>query len=129
MTQTQQLNLAKDQLTRVLGFFPRVDAKHSVVLAVDTGMLAFLAARAPGWPILQGWLVLFPIAAVVLLAISIWNLYRSASPTLSGGQHSLVYFREIARRTEAAFIDEFRHVSEDAYLKDLLGQIWRNAEI
>lgn len=30
--------VAKDQLNLVLSFFPRVDAKASVVLAVDTGM-------------------------------------------------------------------------------------------
>lgn len=38
---------SKDQLNLVLSFFSRVDAKLSVVLAVDTGMLAVLAGDAP----------------------------------------------------------------------------------
>jgi hypothetical protein len=41
----------------------------------------------------------------------------------------LVYFREVARRTEAKFIDEFMAQDEAAYAKDLLGQAWRNSEI
>ena len=47
MDQRDLLGSARDQLDRVLGFFPRVDAKASVVLAVDTGMLAFLVAHVP----------------------------------------------------------------------------------
>src|SRR5437870_13905227 len=47
MDQRDLLGSARNQLDRVLGFFPRVDAKASVVLAVDTGMLAFLVAHVP----------------------------------------------------------------------------------
>jgi hypothetical protein len=36
---------ARDQLTLVLGFFSRVDAKASALLAIDTGMLAILTYR------------------------------------------------------------------------------------
>ena len=41
----------------------------------------------------------------------------------------MVYFREIAKRTEAKFIDEFAAQSETDYAKDMLGQAWRNSEI
>ena len=34
---------ARDQLTLILSFFPRVDAKASAILAINTGMLAVLA--------------------------------------------------------------------------------------
>lgn len=47
MTIEQRIDLAKNQLDRVLGFFGRVDSKASVVLAIDTGMLAYLVAHAP----------------------------------------------------------------------------------
>lgn len=129
MTTQQRIDLAKDQLNRTLGFFPRLDAKHSVVLAVDTGMLAFLFARMPTWHILVGWSAVAPIIAVVLLSLSMWYLYRGGGPSLTGGHDSLLYFREIAKRTEAKYVDAVREISEDDYLKDLLGQIWRNSEI
>lgn len=129
MTTAQQLELAKDQLTRVQSFFSRVDAKHSVVLAVDTGMLAFLAGRAPAWSVAHGWQLLFPIAATLCLANSIRYLYMSGHPTLTGGHNSIVYFREIAKRTETGYLEDFLGYSEEEYTKDLLAQVWRNSEI
>jgi hypothetical protein len=38
---------ARDQLTLILSFFSRVDAKASALLAINTGMLAVLATNAP----------------------------------------------------------------------------------
>ena len=124
-----QLARAAEQLTRVLSFFPRLDAKASVVLALDTAMLAYLASKITSMAPLGGWLGIAPATAVLLIGISIGFLYLGGSPTLEGGHQSLVYFRAIAVRTEAKFIDEFRSASEETYLKDLLGQVWRNSEI
>jgi hypothetical protein len=128
MERPHLIEATKNQLDRVLGFFPRADAKASVVLAVDTGMLAILAANAPSlqtfhWPALLG---LIPTACI---AISLWHLYKGAFPSLEGGQSSLIYFREIAKRTEHKFIEEFIAQKEEDYIKDMLGQIWRNSEI
>lgn len=124
-----KIGLANDQLNRVLGFFARLDAKHSVVLAIDTGMLAFLAARSPALGNLLGWLGVAPGLTLILLAISIGYLYAGGSPNLLGGEQSLTYFREIAKRTEGKYTDAFLAVSDEEYLKDLLGQVWRNSEI
>ena len=55
MTTEQRIDLAKDQLDRVLGFFGRVDSKASVVLAIDTGMLAYLVAHADTKPSSANW--------------------------------------------------------------------------
>lgn len=40
-----------------------------------------------------------------------------------------MYFREIAKRKEAVFIDDFSQQPEEAFLKDVLSQVWRNSEI
>ena len=125
----ETLEEAREQLNLVLGFFSRVDAKSSVVLAINTGMLAVLASNAPP---LHQMSILSGVAAIVtvlIIAGSLWFLYRIAFPSLSGGQHSLIYFREIANRTEARFIDEFIEQDEQARLKDVLGQVWRNSQI
>lgn len=122
------IDAAKDQLNRTLGFFPRVDAKASVLLAVNTGMLGILVANSP--PIRAfNWWMLIVLLPVILLTVSYWFLYREAFPSLKGGHDSLIYFREIAKRTESKFIDQFKGQTEDAYLADLLSQIWRNSEI
>ena len=122
-------SVAKDELNLVLSFFARVDAKASVVLGVDTAMAGYLAGRMPSLKTMPYWQTLFPLAAFLLIGNSIWQLYKGAFPNLAGGNASLVYFREVARRTEAKFIDEFITQEETAYVKDLLGQAWRNSEI
>jgi hypothetical protein len=124
-----QLKEARDQLTLVLGFFARVDAKASVVLAINTGMLAVLASNAP--PLVRMSVIACILAGLagVTIAGSLWFLYRVAFPTLHGGHHSLVYFREIAKRTESNFIEDFLAQDDTVRVKDLLGQVWRNSEI
>jgi hypothetical protein len=129
MDQKDLAESARSQLDRVLSFFQRVDGKASVVLAVDTGMLAFLVAHVPAPHLLTWWEIAVPTLTVVLLAISLWFLYKGAFPNLEGGSASLVYFREIAGRTEARFIEEFSKQSLADHCKDLLGQVWRNSEI
>ena len=96
---------SKDQLNLVLGFFSRVDSKASVVLAVDTGMVGYLATHLPAPRTLAAWELIPPGLAFLLSALSYWHLYKGAFPTLEGGNLSLIYFREIAKRTESKFID------------------------
>ncbi len=128
MEQKHLLDASKDQLNRVLGFFSRVDSKASVLLAVDTGMLALLATNAPPVKLFH-WQLLFALLPLFLLAGSLWHLYKGAFPSLEGGQSSLIYFREVANRTEQRFIDEFIAQAEGEYIKDMLGQSWRNSVI
>jgi len=120
---------ARDQLGLVLGFFPRVDAKASVVLAIDTGMLAVLSSKVSPLGTMPAVAIVAASLCLLMLAGSFWFLYKVAFPALAGGHQSLVYFREIAKRTEAKFIEEFIAQDETARSRDLLGQVWRNSEI
>jgi len=129
MTSEHQKTAALEQLNLILSFFPRVDAKLSVLLAVNTGMLAVLATNTPP-PAKLSWLgATAAIIAVLLIAASICFLYQGAFPRLKGGFASLVYFREIALRTEHKFIEDFKGQTEEQRINDLLGQVWRNSEI
>jgi hypothetical protein len=118
---------ARDQLSLVLSFFSRVDAKASALLAIDTGMLALLSSKARPFTTMPGLSYALAGVTVAMLGGSLWFLYRVSFPSLDGGHQSLIYFREIARRTETNFIDAFRAEEEDSRVKDLLGQIWRNS--
>ena len=120
---------AKDQLNLILSFFPRVDSKASVVLAVNTGMLGYLATKMPAPATIAPWELIAPTIAFVFLGISFVYLYKGAFPDLLGGNESLVYFSEIARKTEAKFLQEFCQLSEADYASELCGQIWRNSQI
>jgi hypothetical protein len=129
MEQEHLMHACRDQLNLVLSFFSRVDAKGSVVLAVDTGMLGYLAAHLPSLNSIRLWEFLSPALSIAMLAVSIWNLYKGAFPQLKGGTQSLVYFAEIAKKTETKFIDGFMGQQESEYIKDILGQTHRNSEI
>ena len=126
------VEFAKSHLDLILGFFPRVETQMGLLLGLCVGMLGFLGSKLPPpsqWQAMQPWTVVaLTITAIAILAV-FWALYRAAFPSLTGGFRSLVYFREIAGRTESAFVTEYGSLKDDALLVDLAGQIWRNAEI
>lgn len=123
------LDLANKQLDRVLAFFARVDTRCSFLFAMNTSLLALVAVNIHEVD-LGNWKLLAPAAATLaLLGFSYFFVYRCAFPHLKGGAGSLVYFHEVAKRTEANFIHEFLQTSDDTYVRDLLGQVWRNSEI
>lgn len=128
MAITDSIAAARDQLNRTMTFFPRVDGKASVVLAVNTSILALMATKAAPYSQLRwDWI---PIGlTLLLLAISFWNLYKEAFPHLEGGQQSRLYFREIAALTEAKYLESWNGMNDHQYLNDLLSQVWRNSEI
>jgi hypothetical protein len=123
------IGASKDELQLILSFFPRVESKFSVILAIDTGMIGFLAANAPPFSAFSKWMLLSSGATILLLAASIAMLYRGSFPNLKGGESSLVYFREIGKRREHRFVEEFAAQNEKQYGHDLLGQVWRNSQI
>ncbi len=120
---------AGKQLDRILSFFLRVEAKASFLFAMDTGLLALLALNI-GVGDAKIWFLALPASiAFLLLMGSLYFVYQCTFPHLKGGTGSLIYFREIAQRTEAKFIEEFLAQDEEAHTQDLLGQVWRNSEI
>jgi hypothetical protein len=120
---------ARDQLGTVLGFFSRVDAKLSTVLAIDTAMLASLSASVPPVQRVSPWMAIAPVISAGLLVASYVYLYLGGFPNVKGGHHSMVFFKEIAACTESKFIEEYSNQTPDSLRRDVLGQVWRNSEI
>ena len=128
MSNKELTEIAKDNLSRIMGFFPRVDTVSSIVLAIDISALALLGSNAPPLNAMDRWSI-FALVAVILIGLSLYHLYKGAFPRLTGNPLSLIYFREIASRKEEEFTKAFMEQSEDFYLNDLLSQVWRNSEI
>src|SRR5688572_11488618 len=116
-----RIDITKDQLNRTLSFFSRVDGKASVLLAVDTAMLGLLAANAPAFSEFTSYMAVAAIATILLIGLSLWHIYKEASPKLDGADESVIYFRAIAKRKEQRFIQEFLGQSDADYLNDMLG--------
>lgn len=129
MTELERLSIAEKQLDRVQAFFPRVDQKTSALFAVAAGEAA-IACINVSIPCLKTWWSDIPLTALtILLGGTFWLLYRCAFPHLDGGQGSLIYFREIGRRTELNFTLEWKKQSSSELTADILGQVWRNSAI
>jgi len=127
--ENENLTLAASQLDRTLSFFPRVDGKVSWLFAINTGMLGLSSLNIKPED-LRLWYVGVPATiTAITIGVSMFFLYRCSFPHLEGGKASLFYFREIARRTESNYIQEFASASAEQRTRDLLGQVWRNAEI
>ena len=120
---------ASDQLNRVLGFFARVENKSNAIFATNTGMLAVLGVHLR-WSSLPIWYIVIPaVVGAGLLAVSFVYLYLAATPQTKGGSGSLIYFKEIAARTEADFLAAIQSCSKEKYVEQMFAQVWRNAEI
>lgn len=121
---------ARSQLDLVLGFFPCIDAKFSVVLGLDIGMLGVLASKVPtSWAGIPGttWYVVGGFAAALIF--SLIQLYRGSYPNVKGGEGSVIFFGHIAKQTEHKFIESFKELTNERLANELRGQAWRNAKI
>ncbi|MGI8619326.1 MAG: Pycsar system effector family protein [Gemmatimonadaceae bacterium] len=120
---------AAEILKLLLGFFPRVEAKLSLLLTLNVGMLGVLASSlrpVPRWD----FGLIAPALAVALLGASFWNLYRAALPQLmESDTKSLFYFRAIAEQDESSYIDAVLATDAKELERDLARQTWRNAVI
>jgi hypothetical protein len=129
MTNAELVAIAEKSLDRILGFFSRVESKGSVLLAINTTMLAVLGGNAPPIKYFTEWYMFVFVVPLLLICFSFWHLYKISFPNLEGGISSLIYFREITKRTESKYVDDFKNIKDDEYLNDLLSQGWRNSEI
>ncbi|MGC1271582.1 MAG: Pycsar system effector family protein [Croceibacterium sp.] len=123
------LDALQRQLDRVLGFIPRVEARINGLFGVNTFLLAIGALNVSAGD-LKLWYVTVPGAAFVgCMIISYAFLYRANFPDDRGGHGSLIFFKEIQKRTEAGYQAELLACTEENFRNDLIGQIWRNSEI
>ncbi len=128
MKQKDLLQVTQEQLSRTLSFFPRAETKASIILGINTGLLALVASKFEALWCFEYWMLVIFIP-LILNSLSIFFLYKSSSPQLDGGDHSLVYFRGISTLKEKDYIQKFSKQSTNDHINDMLAQIWRNSEI
>lgn len=124
---------AGSRLSLVLGFFPRVESRLTLVLGVDLSMLALLVSAAP--PVAK-WNAVAAIVLVpgICITVSLYHVWQGLFPdvrggVIPGGKTSLIFFGTIAARTETAFVADANSQTDEEHVSDLLGQIWTNSKI
>jgi len=124
----EKVQAAWNQLNLVLGFFPRIDSRLSVVLAIDLAMLAVAGDRWSSQD-LPWWVNSCAAVFALLACVSLYHLWDAIVPDRRGGTDSLVFFRSIAGLKESEFRGRYTAMSSTELANDLLEQAWRNSRI
>lgn len=123
----KDIDVIQRQLDRVLGFFPRVEARINALFGVNTLILVIAAVNLSAGDLVLWYVTLPGGLLIVSLVTSYYHLFKANFPDDNGGEGSLIFFKQIQQRSEPNYITEFLTCDEEKFRNDLLGQIWRNA--
>ena len=121
--------IAENNLQRLLSLISSIDNKCAILIAINTALLGILITivfsnDAPCW----GHIILFILCVLLLtasLSITFWGSY----PQTKGPVVSLLYPESIAKLESSEYEEKFLTLEDEDYLKDLINQCHRNAEI
>ena len=116
-------------LSKQLSFISAADSKVAPIFAINTAMLGVLAALIPpiaNWTIFSA--IITTLSAIPLIASMIF-LTLVTFPRLSGPKGSYIYFGGITTKSEDSYVNGMMNIEDDVFLKDILTQTYRNAEI
>jgi len=120
---------SNDLLSKQLSWISAADNKVAPIFAINTAMLGVLAALIPSianWTIFSK--IITALSAIPLIA-SIIFLALTTFPRLSGPKGSYIYFGSIISKSEETYVNDMMNIGDDVFLKDILTQTYRNAEI
>jgi hypothetical protein len=123
------VSLLETSLSRQLHWISAADAKTAPVLAIDTAMLASLAAFAPGATKWEPLMLLLALVSVVLVSCSLFFVVATQFPRTRSPKRSLIFFGDITTHSFEAYRAACQAWTEDQYVEDLIAQTYRNAEI
>lgn len=130
MQPQDRIALSQWTLDKQLDWIAAADAKVGVTVAIDTAMLAGLAAAwteaGPVHSCAQMAVSTFSAAFTVLSLAAAALTFKSR---IKGPQKSLFFFGRISEQSAATYCQELHNATEQSVLDDLALQIHRNAEI
>lgn len=124
-----KLDLLDRILTKNLAWINSVDTKGTLLFAINSAMLAAIAAIVPAS---NAWTIgaaIFSAIAALALAASVGFIVIAAFPRLDGPRNSLIYFGGIASHDEQQYLTKILAGVTEDILADFARQCHRNAEI
>lgn len=124
-----KVEIANDVLSRQLSWVSSADSKIPLIFAINTAMLGVLSALVGSF---DNWTVLnyiSTILSIILLLGSMISLALTMFPRLTGPKDSLIYFGGIVTKSAEIYTQEMSNITDDILVKDILIQVYRNAEI
>lgn len=125
----EKLELLDRILEMNLNWISSADSKGTQIFAIDSAMLAVLAALVPppgSWTISAA---IFSAISLLALVSGIIFIALANFPRLKGPRNSLVFFRGIASHEESQYVGKILAGVTDELLRDWASQCHRNAEI
>ncbi len=119
-------DLLERNLDRQIAWIRASDAKISLLLPINTAMVAVLAthlAQANLTPV--HWV--FALAASLPCAVSFIAAVRSVMPQAREPGRSLIYFHDVAAHSHDEFHDRVQALTADDHLRDLATQVHASA--
>lgn len=124
-----KLDLLDRILTKNLAWISGADTKGTLLFAVDSGMLAVMAALVPPMNLWTISAAVFAALALIGLIASVGFIVFAALPRLDGPRNSLIYFGGIASHDEDQYVKKIMDGITEELLADFARQCHRNAEI
>lgn len=124
-----KLDLLDRILTKNLSWISSADTKGTILFAVDSAMLAVMAALVPSLNLWNIPAAIFAALALICLCTSVLFIVAASFPQLGGPRNSLIYFGGIASHDENQYIQKIMSGITEELLIDFARQCHRNAEI
>lgn len=124
-----KLDLLDRILTKNLSWINSADTKGTLLFAVDSAMLAVMAAIAPSMNLWNISAAIFAALAFIGLSASVLLIVVATFPRLDGPRNSLIYFGGIASHDENQYVQKIMDGITEELLTDFARQCHRNAEI
>jgi len=129
MNMQEKIDIAEKNLERLLAHIKSVDNKCILLLGMNTAMLGILANSANSvchWDFLKGVITIFTI---FVLLTSLLLTFLGSYPQTKGPKKSLILYNTIVEKDYEKFENDFLILDAKVYIKDILKQCYRNAEI
>lgn len=125
----ERLNNARWIFERQLAWIATADVKVGVIVSLHVAMLGGLGAAYSAANAKSAWVngfafvyALCALFALIYAALALW-------PRTRGPVKSLIFFARVAGVKCEDYVEAFNKTNDEDFLKDLLIQIHRNAEI
>ncbi|MDQ0568982.1 hypothetical protein QFZ42_000816 [Variovorax paradoxus] len=128
-TVEQKVLSAQWNLERQLFWVSQSEIKIGVLVTMDLGMFAGLAASFASTKMHLPWAIVFTAGCIALLMAGLLFSAMCLMPRVKAPHDSMLFFGKVARRDADAYVAQFKTATAEQLLDDWLYQVHTNAKI
>ena len=129
MNTDEKIKITESNLERLLSMIKNVDNKSALLLGINAAMLGILVNIISDIEVFTLYSKLSSCITILLLLASLFHTIMGSYPLTKSPPNSIISFEGIANLTIDEYEDKMNNINPEAYLKDLISQCHRNAEI